>query len=290
MPDVQYPDDSISNSSAIRIEDLLAGDQEPEAATPPVREGLPRSFRMRADRHYVEMLDTPPPRPQVSDSSSDAPKAAAKSAKNTETGDPTAAAAGIRAGSELAQSMSALRAITPLLSDRGAALASSVAVNLIRAEVWRATYLLNASRFLRGEIAPSAKAVHAQAIVDQVLKSIDAERRLRGVTIEERLNLGGSRLSVDEELTVYALSGLLMATIALTEGQPEPRMKLSAELQASEVVVAVVQEHAAAPAEWASREVALVAAARIAAACGGKLAVNASTAGTDVRFVLPKLA
>ena len=60
MPDVQYPDDPISNPSAIRIEDLLGADDDAASSPPvPVREGLPRTFRMRADKHYVEMLDTP---------------------------------------------------------------------------------------------------------------------------------------------------------------------------------------------------------------------------------------
>ena len=59
MPDVQYPDDPISNPSTIRIEDLLATDETTAAEQAPVREGLPRSFRMRADKHYVEMLDSP---------------------------------------------------------------------------------------------------------------------------------------------------------------------------------------------------------------------------------------
>ena len=271
MPDVQYPDDPGSNPS-IRIEEILATDDAQES-TPPVREGLPRSFRMRADKHYVEMLDAP----------AKAEKPAA------EASDQAAAAAGIRATSDLAQSLAALRACTTLLSDRGPALASTVAANVIRAEVWRSTCLLEMARFLRGEVSAAPKPVRAYVVIDQVLKSIEPERRLRGVAIDDRINLGDSRIAVDERLIVSALSGLLMATIGLSEEGSELVVNLSAESRGNDVVFGITQDMAGAPADWATQSVALVAATRIVAASEGRMTVKGTLMGTDVRVVIPKL-
>ena len=284
MPDVQYPDD-LSNPSSIRIEDLLSSDAADAPSTEtPIREGLPRSFRMRADKHYVEMLDRPAQRPAAAEASSSAHAVD----RASDASDLAAGVAVAQAGRDLAQSLDALRACTNLLSDRGPALASSVAANLIRAEAWRATCLLQACRFLRGEIVPAPKPASAQSVVDQVLKSIEPERRLRGVGIDERITIGDSRILVDEELIVGALSGLLLATIALQDDQSGLVVTMRAEAQGGEVVFSVAQGQVRVPAHWATEAIPVVSAGRIVEACGGRIAVTGTAAGTDVRIFLPR--
>ena len=286
MPDVQYPDDPISNPSTIRIEDLLATDETAAAEQAPVREGLPRSFRMRADKHYVEMLDSPAARGETRPPrSADTAKATAAESSAKDDGTATAAA---QAGRDLAQSLAALRACTNLLSDRGPALASAVAANLIRAEAWRATCLLQTSRFLRGELIPAPKSVSTHAVVDQVLRSIEAERRLRGISVDEQVTVGDSRVAVDEELMVGALSGLLLATIALQDEQAPLTLTVAVESHAEEVVFKVSQGQVRASSNWSTDSLLVAAAARIVAASGGRLAVVSLTAGTDVRVSLPR--
>ena len=286
MPDVQYPDDPISNPSTIRIEDLLATDETTAAEQAPVREGLPRSFRMRADKHYVEMLDSPAARGEARPQrGADTARATAAESSAREDGTATAAA---QAGRDLAQSLAALRACTNLLSDRGPALASAVAANLIRAEAWRATCLLQTSRFLRGELIPAPKSVSTHAVVDQVLRSIEAERRLRGISVDEQVTVGDSRVAVDEELMVGALSGLLLATIALQDEQAPLTLTVAVESHAEEVVFKVSQGQVRASSNWGTDSLLVAAAARIVAASGGRLAVVSLTAGTDVRVSLPR--
>jgi hypothetical protein len=270
---VQYPDDPISNPSSIRIEDILGG--ETEAAEPsqpaPPREGLPRSFRMRADKHYVEMLDTPPQR-------------AGKEAPETVD---AAAVAAVEAGRDLAQSLSTLLASTNLLSDRGPTLASTVAANLIRAEAWRASCLLRVARFLRGELSPALKPVRAQTIVDQLLKSIEPERRLRGVTIDARINVGDRTLAVDEDLLVTVLSGLLMATIGLAEEPSTSAVAVTAEAKGADVIFAISQEQAPAPSNWATATQ-VISGTRILAAFKGRITTSGGATGTEVRVTLPR--
>jgi hypothetical protein len=285
VPDVQYPDDTSSNPSTIRIEDLLATDEaSPSTGQVPAREGLPRSFRMRADKHYVEMLDSPAPRPDGRQPTADTPSVAVpESAAEAAT-----AMASVQAGRDLAKSLAALRACTNLLSDRGPALASAVAGNLIRAEVWRATCLLQTARLLRNEIVPVPKPVATHAIVDQIVKSIEPERRLRGITLDEQVSVGDSRITVDEELMVGALSALLLATIALQDEQAPLTVTLAVESHAAEVVFKVAQGQQRAPSDWRTESLLIASAARLVAASGGRMAVETNASGTDLRVSLPR--
>ena len=241
---------------------------------------------MRADKHYVEMLDGP--QQPANEPSTPATTSPRQIQTATPVPDPGAVVA-TQAGRELAQSLSALRASTNLLSDRGPALVSTVAGNLIRAEAWRATCLLQAARFLRGEIPLAPKHVIGHAILDQVLKSIEPERRLRGVTIEERINVGDARVLVDEDALVGALSGLLMATLALAEEQSAFVVTLAADLRASEIMFAITQDLVRPPSNWATDVVPVAAAERIVAACGGRFGAAVTASGTDVRVALPVL-
>ena len=237
---------------------------------------------MRADKHYVEMLDTPA-KPAPTDAAASAPGA---TERETAAPDLEAVAVAIQAGRDLAQSLASLRASTNLLSERGPALASSVAGNLIRAEAWRATCLLQVSRFLRGEITAKPKPVRAQAVIDEVLKSIEPERRLRSISVEDRINVGESTLIADEELLVCALSGLLMATVALNE-EPSFVVTIAAEQRRSEVAFAIVQDQVRPSSSWAS-EWPAAGAARILATCEGRVAMTATATGTDIRIVVPR--
>jgi hypothetical protein len=238
---------------------------------------------MRADKHYVEMLDAPPAKPAASDP---AASPAGAGERDATTRDADAAAAVIQAGRDLAQSLASLRASTNLLSGRGPALASSVAGNLIRAEAWRATCLLQVSRFLRDEITAKGKPVRVQSIIDQVLASIDPERRLRSVSFDDRINVGDSTIVADEELLVCALSGLLMATMTLSEEQAFT-VTVAAESRKGEIAIAIAQDQIRPPSNWAG-EWPATGAARILATCNGRVAAAATSTGTDIRIVLPR--
>jgi hypothetical protein len=284
---VQYPDDPRSNPSAIRIEDILGGEEDsPDSSSAaPVREGLPRTFRMRADKHYVEMLDAPPQHASDRESSVASPPPAVRHEESVDAGSLEA----VQAGRDLAQSLAALLASTNLLSDRGPALASTVAANLIRAEAWRATCLLRVARFLRGELPPAPKPVRAQAIVDQLLKAIEPERRLRGVAIDARVSVGDRVLSVDEDLLLTALSGLLMATIGLTDEASAFTVAVTAEAKGGDVIFGISQGQAAAPSNWTTGGQ-LTSGTRIVAAFKGRVTASGGSMGTELRVVVPRAA
>lgn len=280
MPDVQYPDDPTSNPSTIRIEDLLAGDERSSPSIAPAREGLPRSFRMRADKHYVEMLDAPAP-----SAGNDSPVTAASpttAVRPTDGLDDEMRIAAVRAAADLAQSLIALRTSTNLLSDRGG-LASTVGANLIRAEAWRATCLLQVSRFLRGEIPPAMRSVQARGVIDQVFEAIQAELRLRGLSIGRRINVGERRIATDEQLLVGALSGLLMTMIASSESG-DTALSVSAELRGNEVIISLT--HDSAGADLPGR---ITGFTRVVAGIGGTVTI-ATDSSTRVLLAFPAAA
>jgi hypothetical protein len=281
-PDVLYPDEPVPNPSTIRIEDLLAADHSVPPATPPVREGLPRSFRMRADKHYVEMLDTPQPAAVNESPVAPAPMAEAPQAAR-DVRDDEASAAAVRAGIDLAQSLSALRASSSLLNDRGG-LAATVAGNLIRAEAWRSTCLLQASRFLRGEISPSSRSVQARAVLEQALDAIEAERRLRALVIDRDMNLGDRRIATDEQLLVIALSGLLMTMIARTE-TPAAVVTVSAEQRGNDVVFSLTPG-ADTDRDW-TRDAERLGFTRVVAGIGGRVTTPSTEPGGRVCVAFP---
>jgi hypothetical protein len=213
-----------------------------------------------------------------------------------------AAAIRVQAGSELARSLSALGACVNLLGQSAPAFTRTIATNLVRAEAWRAACLLQASRVLNGEIAPAPRRVYAQAVVDRVLQSMEPERRLRGVVLEPRTTLAMSRIDVDEELVVCALSALLMAVFTLADANGNGRVMLTAESQpGGDVLFGITQDVASAPLEWVTHggdsegvseagglaAVAIVAARRIVAACKGRMTVEGDVSGTRIHISVP---
>ena len=214
-------------------------------------------------------------------------------------------AIGVQASGELARSLSALGACTNLLGNPAAALTQTVAASLVRAEVWRAACLLQASRVLRGEISPARRPVYARAIVERVLQCMEPERRLRGVVLEQRTDLATGRIDVDEDLVVCALSGLLMAVFALTDTHGHARVALIVESQSNgSVLFGLSQNAAGAPLEWVTQAgesetlpteaaglttVAIVAARRIVAACEGRMKVEAGAGGIAIQITVPGL-
>jgi hypothetical protein len=136
-------------------------------------------------------------------------------------------------------------------------------------------------------VTASAKPIRAVAIVEQLLKAIEPERRLRGVTLESRVNVGDKSVVVDEELLVSALSGLLSATVGLSEEPSAFTVTVSAESRGSEIVFGIAQDQVAAPGNWGSTAHA-IGAGRVAATFKGRVTAT-SSGGTDIRLILPRV-
>ena len=315
-----------------------------ESSTP-VREGLPSTYRMRAESHYVDLLeaktsdnreranpnDVPTPAAlvepdePVAHSARSLPDRTTQSttpsttpyitSSSTATATPTAAprdAAAValsisdptlHAGSDLSQALTTLSACADLLNGAPSELSRNVVGNLIRAEAWRASALLHATRVVRQELSVARTAVSILGLLDQVVQNFLPERRVRSVTIDSQSDVAhGSMMAGDERLLVGALSSAVLATLALLDSIPHPRLVVSASAEGRRITFAITQNQVAPPSSWRARAfdpqwtdraggvpalVAMLAVQETARVHGGTALVATAGHGTSIAFTVP---
>lgn len=190
------------------------------ASTPRVREGLPPSYRMRAEPHYVEALvdralgafepaaDAAPPAETMS------PAAPAVSAS------PAAIAA---AATSLADAFDAIQAALRDLPTRGRTLRDRVAIELARAEATRGRWLADAAVVLQTEPLPALDEIDLVALLAQVYDAFGPENRLSGGAAALPVPTGSCQVFGDERLLTTALGALLGAVRAVIEDRGDAR-------------------------------------------------------------------
>ena len=92
----------------------------------------------------------------------------------------------LHAGADLARSLATLGACADLLSGSQSDLARAVVSNLIRAELWRASCLLHATRIVRHELPVSKGAASISGILDRVQQGFLDERRVRALEFDAK--------------------------------------------------------------------------------------------------------
>ncbi len=379
MPNLESPAEGLPSSRLQKAKSFLeaieGGSSQPSA---PIREGLPPTYRMRADPHYVDLLASRTTSgrermlavqsidaPLLSDPSSIA--ALIDSVKHLGILQPllvqqrdgvhrliagqkrlsAAVAAGLRevpcvvyevddeeaarlgeaanltikaalasiepkavdlslhAGTDLAQSLTTLGACADLLSGSQSELSRAVVGNLIRAEVWRATCLLHATRIVRHELPVVRAAVPVLGILERVDQGFLPERRVRGIDLSTRSDVPhGSVIAGDERMLAAAVSCAVLATLPLLDGVKDARVVVSAILEpASHITFAVSQDAVVVPDAWSARafehqwvdraggipaSVAMLAVKATADAHGGTATVtSAAGRGTRIALIVP---
>lgn len=286
MPDLNPLSDSPlpQESSLSAFDDFLpSGENEPQG--PRFREGLPSNYRMRADAHYVEQLESGrPATPAVAKRpSSPAPQ-----------------------GSSEADVLTALHAISScaaLVDEDVTGLTRQVATSLIRAEAWRSTCLLQSSRIIRQGVAPTRRGTPVRRLITRVIDSVDRERKLRGVHVDTVLSVGdGLAVSGHEDTLLFVLSGLTLLTIELAGRAKDASILIAALAEpAGKVTIAISQDSAAVPESWPSvvgqpgsedagtwsTPVAVMALRRVAEAYGGTVSTTRFANGSRLILELP---
>jgi ParB-like nuclease domain len=343
-------------------------------AAPPIREGLPPGYRMRADPHYVDLLasrsstgrdrilpvqsiDAPflaDPSPLliesikrdgllqpllvlqrdgtyrliagrkrfsaavaaglrevpcvVFDVSDDEAARLAEASNITTKGLSNASKAEahesfLHGGADLAQSLATLTACADLLSGTQSELSRGVASNLIRAEVWRASCLLLATRILRRELPITRGAISVVALIGRIEQAFVPERQLRSVFFDTFSSVPqGSFIAGDEKLLAGALASATLAILSWLDGVKDARVAITAALEPVGHLTFTVSQDAVMPPEvwlrrafdlqWIDRPggvpatLALLAVRAVADAHGGT-AIVSSGRGTRVSLVVP---
>ncbi|MGE3957801.1 MAG: hypothetical protein AB7H96_13860 [Vicinamibacterales bacterium] len=275
----------------------LPGDQ-----SRPTREGLPSSYRMRADEHYVDFLasrGTDEESPQAVPADPGRPGETERDAASSRTSQVTPQVSDV-----LARSVSTATSLAELLSGPLSDLSRAGVGTLLRAELFRASSLVQAARVVHGELPLMRGAVAVAALIDRVLHDFGPERRLRHVDITPHVDLPPGHIVVaDERLLTAAVGASLFATFALLEGLPASRMVLVAGLTAGRQLTLVAsQDHVLPTQAWAARAfdagwtdrpggtgvvLAMAALQQVARAHGGDAQVTLSPRGTRIGLTIP---
>lgn len=279
-------DDSRADEPALSTFDdfLPSGDSDSGAAR--FREGLPSGYRMRADAHYVEQLESARP-------------AAAGARK------PATATAAPHASSDIdvLTSLKAISSCAALVDDETTGLTRQVATTLIRAESWRSTCVLQAARVVRQGIAPTRRTTSIRKLVGRVVESVEYERRLRNVQVDTLLSVPETQnVAGQEDMLVYVLSGVALLTIELAAGARDGSVLIAALPEpAGRVTLAISQDSVAVPESWPSvvgdassdtpgnwsTPIALLALRRLAEAYGGTVSTTRFANGSRLLIELP---
>jgi hypothetical protein len=267
---------------------------------------------MRADSHYVDLLEARSSESRGRSSSraiEDEPDVDAARPRHLSERDESATVRAVppdptlHAGRDLAQSLTTLSACADLLSGSPSELSRAVVGNLIRAEAWRASTLLQATRIVRQELPVARMPVAILGVLDQVVQGFMPERRIRAVAVDSQSTLThGSFMAGDERMLAGALSGAVLATLALLDGVQNARVVISAALDGHELTFAVSQDLVAAAPLWHSRAfdaqwtdrpggvpalVCMLAVEETARAHGGSASAGTLGRGTTVSLSLP---
>ncbi len=181
----------------------------PVSAKKPEREGLPSGYRMRADSHYVDQLSV-----------RRGERAAA------ETGRPIAEdRADARDRSEkllaqLAEDIATIESAVGALAGDASRMSRRVNVDLIKSQVWRASWALRAHAILDGTYRHQIRPRPLGFILGHVRSGWAAECRLAGVTLQVSASDWNAVVPVDEQSLIAGLTGALVATLGLI-GQAE---------------------------------------------------------------------
>lgn len=210
----------------------------------------------------------------------------------------------LHAGDEIARALATAGGLADLMAGTLAELTRGAIGSLLRAEIWRAAHLLSASRAVREELPVTRGAVTVSALVDKVVQGFAPERRMRHVDLAASVDLPPGHIVVaDERLLSTALTGGVIAMLALVEGLPSSKIAISATISSARLLtLAIAQDHVrpfdtwverAFDLEWRERPggvpatVAMAAMQQAARAHGGEATAALSARGARLALVIP---
>jgi len=188
------------------------------------REGLPAAYRMRADAHYVEQLVSR--RERV-----DRLEAPRHPAAPADPGDRDAPVErrdrrSDRVMAQLNDEISAMLSAAATLAD-GSPLVRRMGADLLRAQAWRASWLLHASALIDGRHRGQSGAKAVSQIVEQLRQGLSPECRLSGATLELAATDWNAPLTIDERALVAAVTGAVYATLSVATASEGMHIRVS---------------------------------------------------------------
>lgn len=190
------------------------------------REGLPAGYRMRADAHYVDQLSA-----RSADATHQASAVDRRRVLDTE------------AMAHVMSAIATIQSAANMASDDGSPIVRRVALDLIRAAAWRASWQMRVATVLdqthRWQFRPRL----VGTVLSRVRDGFAADGRLRGVDVSIQVADWNATADLDEEALVAAVSGAIVATAGLMEGVESPQIVLTSRAAGeSDLVIDVTQD------------------------------------------------
>lgn len=229
-----------------------ADEESPESPVRRIREGLPPSFRMRHEAHYVDELmsravDRPatPDRDERPRRPAEPPAAAApaETPPRTETAAPSPAAPGVAL---IASRLESALAHASAIGSQPAT-AASIAAS-VRTELARIARLARAAAILQEREAPRPRSVSAREIADAAIMATTPITRLSGIESDITVDDPAFTILAEPSLIVQGIAGTVDAIVDLLVADPRhatidplrPAPRISITLQSVKVRPAII--------------------------------------------------
>ena len=214
------------------------------------REGLPASYRMRADPHYVEQLSSRRERLERAEGTrhhtgsgemGEREGAAEQREQRERRSD--------RVLAQLNDEITTISSAAALLAADASPLARRLGVDLIRAQAWRASWLLRATALLDGSHRGQTRQKPLVSILEQVRQGLAPECRLAGVSLQLQASDWNAAVSVDESVLIAGITGAIIATLGIIDQAEGATIRVSADIVAGELrSVDIAQDEVTVPA------------------------------------------
>jgi hypothetical protein len=307
--------DVLNAQPQLSVPDALDDIYESESETEPVnprREGLPPSFRMRHDKHYVEeLMSTPSITQGAAPAAAPRPSGTAGAPgvddrRAAPDAQPRASAGAVELIASRLESLVAHGAVSG-----GSAASTDPVGRTVQAELLRVTRFARAVAIIARRSEPVRRPVTAGEIAAAVRSGCTRVARLNGLDCLVSADDAGFAVSVERALIVQAIAGTVDALLDLTyvhggDDSMEEGGRVSVSLQAARVRPALivdvectalawrpasadrlfdnnVQDFAAAPAAG----ILLASAAHVVRLHGGRVEMQPQS-GVTLRYVFPQ--
>jgi hypothetical protein len=189
---------------------------------------------MRAETHYVDQLMSRRDRAERSERSERSERAETLRPQSARTAaEPTSACDRHRQSdrvlAQVGDEVAAISLAATMLASEASPLARRVGLDLVRAQAWRASWLLKASALIDGRHRGLARPTPLSTVAEQVRQGLAPECRLAGVNLQMQCTDPGAVVAVDVPLMVVGVTGAVMATLALVESAEGTTIRVSFE-------------------------------------------------------------
>ena len=179
----------------------------PAVSKKPEREGLPPGYRMRADAHYVEHLTARRSEKSDRSESSRAPVDVPERNEGRERAD--------RLFIQLAEDLATIDTAVAALASDASRTAKRVNLDLVKSQLWRASWALRARAIVEGQHRAQLKPRPLAFLLGQVRSGWAAECRLSNIKLQVEASDWNAVVSVDEPSLIAGLTGALVATLGI---------------------------------------------------------------------------